>query len=53
MKNSPAGEIDEMIELYEEKGFNKEDATTIINTMAKNKKFFVDHMMVEEYVLFL
>jgi len=48
MENSPQGEIEEMIELYEGKGFSKEDAKTIIETMAKNEKFFVDHMMVEE-----
>ena len=41
MENSPQGEIEEMIELYEEKGFSKEDAKTIIETMAKNEKFFV------------
>lgn len=48
MENNPQGEIDEMIEIYEEKGFSKEDATVIISTMAKNPKFFVDHMCVEE-----
>lgn len=41
MENSPQGEIEEMIELYEGKGFSKEDAKTIIETMAKNEKFFV------------
>ena len=35
MDNSPEGEMDEMIELYEKKGFTKEDATTIINTMVR------------------
>ena len=29
-------------------GISKEDATNIINTMAKYPKFFVDHMVVEE-----
>ena len=42
------GEIEEMVELYEEKGFAREDAEVIIRTMAKNEKFFVDHMMVQE-----
>jgi len=41
MENSPQGEIKEMMELYEGKGFSKEDAKTIIETMAKNEKFFV------------
>lgn len=48
MKNNPEGEIQEMIELYEGKGFSTEDATTIISTMANNYEFFVNHMMVEE-----
>jgi hypothetical protein len=46
MKNNPEGEIEEMIELYMGKEFTREDATVIITTMAKNNKFFVDHMMV-------
>ena len=46
MENNPEGEISEMVDLYMEKGVSKEDATTIITTMAKYKDFFVDHMMV-------
>ena len=37
-----------MVEIYMERGLSEEDATTIINTMAKYKEFFVDHMMVME-----
>jgi len=48
LENFPEGEIMEMIELYESKGFSKEDATLIIETMAKYKDFFVDHMCVQE-----
>ena len=48
MENNPQGEIDEMIEIYEGKGFSKEDATVIISTMAKNTDFFIDHMCVQE-----
>ena len=42
------GEKQEMVEIYMERGLSEEDATTIINTMAKYKEFFVDHMMVME-----
>ena len=42
------GEIQEMIEIYESKGIKKEDATTILRTMAKYPDFFVDHMMIQE-----
>lgn len=46
--NYPQGEKQEMIELYQQKGFSQDDATSIIDIMARNPKFFVDHMMVEE-----
>ena len=36
-----------MIELYEEKGFTKEEATDIMNILSKNKDYFVNHMMVQ------
>jgi VIT1/CCC1 family predicted Fe2+/Mn2+ transporter len=48
MDNAPDGEKAEMVEIYQQAGFSQEDATLIIDTMAKNKKFFVDHMMVQE-----
>ena len=41
------GEVKEMIELYEEKGFSKEEATDIMNILKKNKDYFVNHMMVQ------
>lgn len=37
-----------MVEIYMEKGVSEEDATNIIDTMAKYKDFFVDHMLVME-----
>lgn len=46
--NHLEGEKQEMIEIYMEKGLSAEDAKTIIDTMAKYKEFFVDHMMVME-----
>ena len=47
-EQNPAGEIKEMVDLYAEKGFSKEEATQIITMMSKHKEFFIDHMMVEE-----
>lgn len=48
MENYPDGEIREMIDIYVERGMSLEDATTVIQTMAKYKDFFVDIMMTEE-----
>lgn len=48
MDTNPAGEIREMVELYEEGGVAKEDAELILTTMAKYKTFFVKHMLVLE-----
>jgi VIT1/CCC1 family predicted Fe2+/Mn2+ transporter len=42
------GEIDEMIEIYQEKGFPEEDAKAIVGIISKDPKRFVDIMMVEE-----
>lgn len=51
MENYPEGEIREMIDIYESRGMNREDATKVIETMAKYKDFFVDIMMTEELAL--
>ncbi len=51
MDNYPEGEIKEMIDIYEEKGMSRDDATIVIETMAKYKEFFVDVMMSEELEL--
>lgn len=51
MENYPEGEIAEMIDIYEGRGMSREDATTVIKTMAKYKDFFVDVMMTEELAL--
>mmetsp|Transcript_27134 Transcript_27134/g.83602 ORF Transcript_27134/g.83602 Transcript_27134/m.83602 type:complete len:320 (-) Transcript_27134:906-1865(-) len=42
MRNHPEGEIDEMIEIYVQRGMSKADATTVISTMSKYHDFFVD-----------
>lgn len=48
--NFREGEVEEMVELYVNKGFEEADAREILNIMAKQeyKEFFIDHMMVEE-----
>jgi DNA damage-binding protein 1 len=48
MDNNPAGEIKEMLELYEAEGVSREDSALILTTMAKYKEFFVKHMMIVE-----
>lgn len=51
MENYPQGEIQEMIDIYIERGMSDVDATSVITTMAKYKDFFVDLMMVHELEL--
>jgi len=51
MDHYPEGEIQEMIDIFTSRGMSKEDATVVIQTMAKYKEFFVDVMMKEELEL--
>ncbi len=46
--NYPEGEKQELVELYFDKGIDKNDAKTMVDIIAKNKKAWVDIMMVEE-----
>lgn len=48
LKNYPEGEKKEMIEIYVNKGYSKEESEKIVNIMSKNDNAFVDVMMVEE-----
>ena len=48
LENYPEGEKKEMIELYMARGVSEDDATLVIETLAKYKNFFLDLMMVEE-----
>lgn len=48
VEHYPEGERREMVELYEEKGLGKEDAETIAAILTRNKKVWIDVMMVEE-----
>lgn len=45
------GEIEEMIEIYESKGVSREDAVSVVTTLAKYKEFFIDIMMTQELEL--
>jgi len=47
-ENYPEGEVNEMVELYVERGLPVDDAQTIVKTMAKHKDFFIDVMMRDE-----
>lgn len=51
LENYPEGEIQEMIDIYVEKGMSYEDAKLVIETMAKYNEFFVDVMMQQELEL--
>jgi VIT1/CCC1 family predicted Fe2+/Mn2+ transporter len=48
VENHPEGEKQELIELYVDKGLSREDSEQIVNILSKNKKAWVDVMMVEE-----
>jgi VIT1/CCC1 family predicted Fe2+/Mn2+ transporter len=48
LDNFPEGEKKEMVEIYEHRGFTQEQATQLIDIMATNHQFFVDHMLVYE-----
>jgi len=50
-KNNPEGEIEEMVDLYVQKGCEREDAQIIVEKMAKYKEFFINVMMAEELEL--
>lgn len=48
LKTYPEGEKKEMMEIYQAKGYTKEESQKIVELMSKNEKAFVDVMMVEE-----
>jgi vacuolar iron transporter family protein len=48
VEHYPDGEKKELVEVYMDKGISEEDANTIVNIIAKDKKLWVDTMMVEE-----
>ena len=51
LENFKEGEIEEMVEIYEEKGMSRPDAEIVVRTMAKYEDFFVDRMMTDELEL--
>mmetsp|Transcript_37593 Transcript_37593/g.49544 ORF Transcript_37593/g.49544 Transcript_37593/m.49544 type:complete len:279 (+) Transcript_37593:172-1008(+) len=48
LRNHKEGEIQEMIDIYTERGMSKDDATSVVKTMSKYEDFFVNIMMTEE-----
>jgi len=48
VENNPEGEKLEMEEIYVEKGLAQEDAKQMVDILSRNKKAWVDVMMVEE-----
>jgi VIT1/CCC1 family predicted Fe2+/Mn2+ transporter len=48
LENYPEGEIKEMEEIYQERGFTEEEAREVVAIHSKNPKIFVDVMMREE-----
>ena len=51
LDNHPEGEIQEMVELFEQRGMGHDDAVEVIRRMSKYKEFFVNIMMTEELAL--
>ena len=51
LTNYKAGEVREIVELYENRGMSHEDAVVAVGKMAKYHEFFVDVMMAEELAL--
>jgi hypothetical protein len=37
-----------MVTIYEERGIKRQDAITVVKTMAKYKEYFIDQMMIDE-----
>ena len=48
VENYPDGEKMELVEMYTEKGLSEEDARTVVEIISKNKRVWVDVMMIEE-----
>lgn len=52
VENNPQGEINEMVDIYMDKGMSKDDAQVVANTLSKYKDFWVEHMMLHEIGMF-
>lgn len=48
VENAKDMEVEEMVELYQEKGLSAEDARTLVGIISKDNKIFVDFMMSDE-----
>eukprot|EP01126_Amoeba_proteus_P007313 TRINITY_DN12624_c0_g1_i12.p1 TRINITY_DN12624_c0_g1~~TRINITY_DN12624_c0_g1_i12.p1 ORF type:complete len:219 (-),score=44.36 TRINITY_DN12624_c0_g1_i12:393-1049(-) len=47
-ENYPEGEIEEMVQVYNNKGYTAEESKAIVQLLSRNKEAFVKIMMVEE-----
>ncbi len=48
VEHYPAGERQELIDIYIHKGLDKVESETLVDCLGKNRKIFLDTMMVEE-----
>eukprot|EP00657_Telonema_sp_P-1_P012722 TRINITY_DN9468_c0_g1_i1.p1 TRINITY_DN9468_c0_g1~~TRINITY_DN9468_c0_g1_i1.p1 ORF type:complete len:357 (+),score=101.54 TRINITY_DN9468_c0_g1_i1:107-1177(+) len=48
MENYPEGEIEEMVELYTQRGLEPDKARLVVENMASNKDFLIDQMVTDE-----
>jgi len=46
--NNPEGEVDEMIDIYEERGLTRDNAEKMVRLMTTSPEFFVDQMVQDE-----
>ncbi len=51
LHNHPEGEVQEMVELFHQRGMSIDDAQVVVERMAKYKDFFINIMMTEELQL--
>jgi DNA damage-binding protein 1 len=52
VENNPQGEVDEMVQIYVDKGLTPEDARLVASTLSKYEDFWVEHMMLHEIGMF-
>jgi DNA damage-binding protein 1 len=52
VENNPQGEVEEMVQIYVDKGLSPEDARVVANTLSKYEDFWVEHMMLHEIGMF-
>lgn len=48
VENNPEGEVNEMVQIYMNKGLSLDDAFVVARTLAKYEDFWIEHMMLTE-----